>query len=281
LQNIISHSETKTSAKSTVMSLAKGFRVLEVFESSEPELVLSQIAQKAGFDPGTTFRLVKTLVMLGYLRQVDGAKRYRLGLKVLDLGFHAIGRMELHASARPILRSLVGKVSEAASIGVLDGAEVVYVERVQAGLVRLGVSVRIGSRIPAYCTAMGQCILAHLPAELRFEILNMRERPRLTPLTPVSIPQIEERFERVRRLGYALSDQDTVAGLRVIAAAILDPDGHPYAGVSVAAPSVACTLDEFVVTSAAPVMKAAEDLSRIMRISGSSAMVKEGRRVAS
>ncbi|MGH9629366.1 MAG: IclR family transcriptional regulator [Bryobacteraceae bacterium] len=259
--------------KSIVMSLAKGFRVLEVFDDRDPELTLSEIAEKADLDAGTAFRLVQTLLMLGYLRHASSGKRYCLGLKVLDLGFNAIARMDLHSSSRPLLRSLVGQVNEAASIGVLDGPEVVYVERVHAGLARLGVSVRIGSRIPAYCTGLGHSILAHLPIEQRMEILNMRERVKLTPRTPTSIADIEERLERVRRLGYALSDQDTVSGLRVIAAPILDPDGHPYAGVSVAAPSVACSLQDFVASSARPVMEAAKALGRILSLAGSSANV--------
>jgi len=74
----------------------------------EPELNLSQIAERAELDSGTAFRLVKTLVMLGYLRQVENTKRYYLGLKVLDLGFNAISRMDLHASARPNLAGAGG-----------------------------------------------------------------------------------------------------------------------------------------------------------------------------
>ncbi len=264
--------------KSIVMSLAKGFRVLEVFDEHDPELTLTEIAQKADLDAGTTFRLVQTLLMLGHLRQASGNKRYCLGLKVLDLGFNAIARMDLHSSSRPVLRSLVGQVNEAASIGVLEGAEVVYIERVHAGLARLGVNVRIGSRIPAYGTALGHSILAHLPLEQRMQVLNMRERVKLTPKTPTAIADIEERLERVRRLGYALSDQDTVPGLRVIASPILDPDGHPYGGVSVAAPSMACSLEDFVANSAKPVMDAANALGRIMSLAGSSANVPQGPR---
>jgi IclR family pca regulon transcriptional regulator len=258
--------------KSLVLSLAKGFRILEVFDGREPELTLSQIAKRAELDSGTAFRLVKTLVMLGYLRQADNTKRYYLGLKVLDLGFSAISRMDLHASARPILRGLVGQLNEAASIGVLDSSNVVYIERVHAGLARLGVNVRIGSRIPAYCTAMGHSILAHLPFEQRVGILNMQERVKLTPRTPVTIPEIEERLEQVRRIGYALSDQDSVSGLRVLAVPILDADGHPYAGVSVAAPSVASSLEDFVANSAGPVRQAAKDLGRLLSLAGSSVL---------
>ena len=260
-------------AKSLVLSLAKGFRILEVFDSTSREMSLTQIAAKAELDPGTTHRLIKTLVMLGYLKQAPEAKRYFLGLKVLDLGFHSLARMDLRDSARPILRSLVGRVNEAASIGVLEGAEIVYIERVQANLARLGVSVRVGSRIPVYCTALGLAILAHIPLDRRMEVLNLRERVKLTPRTPVTIPDIEERLERVRKLGYALSDQETVSGLRVLAASILDADGHPFAAVSVAAPSIVCTLEEFVASSAEPVMAAARDLGRLLSVSGATAAV--------
>lgn len=255
--------------KSLVLSLAKGLRVLEVFDAQEPELTLSEIALKAELDAGTTFRLVKTLVMLGYLRQAETGKRYRLNWKVLDLGFNAIGRMDMHAVARPILRSLVGRVNEAASIAVLDGADAVYVERVQLGLGRLGVTQRIGSRVPAYCTAVGHAILAYTPLEERLRVLHLRERVKLTPHTPVSIAEVESRLEQVRKLGYALSDQETVLGVRVIAAPILDTDGQPWAALSAAAPSFSSSLEEYVAHTAGPVMEAARTMARVLRISGS------------
>jgi len=253
------------------MSLAKGFRVLEVFDAREPELTLSQIAARAELDPGTTFRLVKTLVMLGYLQAADG-KRYRLGLKVLDLGFNAFGRMDLHTIARPILRGLIGPVNEAASIAAMDGAEMVYLERIQIPLGRLGITQRIGARVPVYCTAVGHAILAYLPMEERLRILNARERKKLTPNTPVSIAEIESRLQKVRELGYALSDQDTVLGVRVIAAPIFDPDDHPWAAVSAAAPWMACSLQEFVEHTAPALVNAAEHLTKVCRISGPTAL---------
>jgi IclR family pca regulon transcriptional regulator len=251
-----------------VMSLAKGFRVLEIFDAEEPQLTLSQIAARADLDPGTTFRVVKTLVMLGYLQACEN-KSYRLGWKVLDLGFNAFGRMDMHTIARPILRSLIGPVNEAASIGLLDGPDVVYIERVQSGLGRLGVTQRIGARVPAYCTAVGHAILAHLPLEQRVALLNARERVKLTPNTPVTIPEIEARLERVRQLGYAVSDQDTVLGVRVVAAPIFDPDDRPWAAISAAAPWMSCSLDEFVEHTAAPLLNASRTLTKVLRISGS------------
>ncbi len=259
-------------SKSLVLSLAKGLRVLEVFQAQQPELTVSEIAERADLDAGTTFRLVKTLVMLGYLRQIPQSKRYSLDWKVLDLGFNAIGHMDLHAVARPILRSLVGEANEAASLAVLDGADAVYVERVQFGLGRLAVTQRIGSRVPAYCTAVGHAILAHYALEERLRILNLRERVRLTPNTPVSIAEIERRLKAVRELGYALSDQDTVLGVRVIAVPILDLDGHPWGAISAAAPSFVCSLERFVDQSRDALMEAAKTLGKVLRVTGSAAM---------
>lgn len=258
-------------SKSIVMSLAKGFRVLEVFDAHEPELTLSQIAARAELDPGTTFRLVKTLVMLGYLQAAEG-KKYRLGLKVLDLGFNAFGRMDMHTIVRPILRSLVGPVNEAASLAVMDGPELVYMERVQLPLGRLGITQRVGARVPAYCTAVGHAILAHLPLKERMQILNSRERTKLTPTTPVSIPEIESRLQKVRDVGYAVSDQDTVLGVRVIAAPIFDPDDRPWAAISAAAPWMACSLQEFVAHTAPAVVAAGRNLTKVSRITGPTAL---------
>ena len=149
--------------KNTVQSLAKGFRALQAFTAEEPELKLAEVARRAGLDNGTAYRLLETLVMLGYLERFPETKQYRLTLKPLELGFNAIARMDLRTIAQPELRALVGTVREAASIGILDRDEVVYIERYQEGQARLGVDIRVGSRIPAYCTAIGHSILAFLP----------------------------------------------------------------------------------------------------------------------
>ncbi len=258
--------------KNVVQSLAKGFRVLEAFNAGYPELTLSQIAARADLDSGTAFRLINTLVMLGYLERVEDSKCYRLTFKVLDLGFNALGRMDFRDVARPILRSLVGQVNEAASIGILDGADIVYVERVQAGMARLGVDIRVGTRLPVYYTAIGHSILAFLPWEDARRILKMRERIRITPKTVISLSHIEARLTEVRNRGYAFSDQDAAPMLRVLAVPILDDDGHPFASLSVAAPSVHMAAKQFVDTAVKPLMEAATKIGRAISISGASGL---------
>jgi len=256
------------SQKNTVQSLAKGFRVLEAFTAQEPELTMAEVARRADIDNATAFRLLNTLVETGYVHRVPDTKKFRLGLKVLDLGFNAIARSDLRTHARPILRSLVGEINEAASIGVLDGADVIYVERIQAGLARLGVDIRIGNRVPAYSTAIGHAILAGLSQPTQISILQSQPRKQLTATTPTGLDELLARLEQVKQRGYAVSDQETVSGLYVLAAPIFDTDGIPLAGLSIAAPAFQTNLRDFEAAGARAVVQAAQTLSRALQSGG-------------
>jgi len=254
--------------KSLVHSLAKGLRVLEAFTAQAPERTLAELARAAGLDNATAFRILNTLEAAGYVARAGDPRRFRLTLKTLDLGFTAIARQELRDAAQPVLRSLVGAVNEAASMGVLEGAEVVYVARVQAGLARLGVDIRVGSRVPAYCSAIGHALLAFTDRAEQAELLKRLPRVKLTPATPTALSEIQARLAEVRTRGYALSDQEVVAGLRVMAAPVLDAKDRPLAAISVAAPSLRAPRAEFVKLTAGPLTAAARELSRLVQTAG-------------
>jgi IclR family pca regulon transcriptional regulator len=268
---------SRDSKKNVVQSLAKGFRVLQAFTSEEPELVLAEVARRADLDNATTFRLLNTLVMLGYVTKVGDSRRFRLALRCLDLGFNAIAHSDLRRLARPVLRTLVGEVNEAASIGVLDGSEVVYVERVQAGLARLGVDVRIGNRVPVHSTAIGQALLAFHPRETQIEILEAAPRAKLTERTVTDLNALLKRLGTVRRRGYAVSDQENVAGLCVLAAPVKDIDDIPIAAISVAAPIMRVSAIELEKAGAAPLLEAARLMSRALEASGSASAIPQPR----
>jgi IclR family transcriptional regulator, pca regulon regulatory protein len=255
-------------SKNRVQSLAKGFRVLEAFTAQDAELTMAEVARKAGIDNATAFRFLNTLVEIGYVKHVQDTRKFRLALKVLDLGFNAIARLDLRERARPILRGLTGAVNEAASVGVLDGSDVIYVERVQAGLARLGVDIRIGSRVPAYSSAVGHSILAWLPRLAQISILQSQPRKQLTETTPTALDVLLARLVEVRRRGYALSDQETVSGVYVLAAPVLDIDGIPLAGLSIAAPAFQTTLKDFEDAGMRSVMQAARELSFSLQTTG-------------
>lgn len=254
--------------KSIVKSVGKAFAVLQSFSPTAQELVLADVARAANMDNATAHRLLKTLVELGYIERVPDSRRFRLSLKCLDLGFNAIARSDLRSIARPLLRDMLGARVEAASLGILDGADVVYIERIQAGFERLGVDVRVGNRVPAYSSALGRAILSGLPVESQKAILASSKPRRLTEHTELDVERILARIAEATQLGYAVVDQETVAGIRVIAAPITDRDGVPNAAVSAAAPTFRGTLGEFVEESRDQILDIAKRLSLAVSASG-------------
>ena len=264
----VSVREPDEDTRNVVNSLAKGLRVLEAFSAERSELTLTEVASLAKLDPGTAFRMLNTLVKLGYVSRVPDSRRFRLTLKVIDLGLHAIGRADLRETARPILRSLVGELNEAASLGVLDGADVLYIDRVRAGLTRIGVDIRIGTTIPAYCSAIGQAILAYLPPAELTRLLATSPRSGSFPNKPMTKDEIKRDLADVREHGYALRDSYFGSGLRILAVPVLDLDNYPVAAVSVAAPAGRMTSKEFRSRALEPVRRAAKDIARTIQASG-------------
>jgi IclR family transcriptional regulator, pca regulon regulatory protein len=255
--------------RSTVQSLAKGFRVLEAFTADEPEMTLSDVCASTGLDPGTTHRMLNTLVALGYVARAADGKRFRLSLKVLDLGFHAIGHQDLRAIVRPYLRDLVGSLGEAASFGVLEGSDVLYIERVRAGAIRLGVDIRVGTTLPAHISAIGQSILAFLNANELAQVAGTQASRGHPYQDKRSVTEIMPELRKIRKMGYALTPSSLTEGLQILAVPVLDPDGHPVGAISIAAPAARATLDEFEAMALEPLRDAARNIARALEAGGS------------
>ena len=243
--------------KNVVRSLAKGFRILQAFKPDEAEMTLSQIAARTSLDSGTTFRLINTLVSLGYLARVNGTRRYRLGLKVLDLGFSTIGGMDVVRNARPILRSLLDGIAYSANLDVLDGTDLVRVERVlrnvhgTPGSPRTGLPGQgLGLRTSLESTVMGQAAMAYVAGSGAID---------------------EGTRTQIRKRGYVHragkgGDED-----HVIAAASLDAEGRARAVVSVTCPNSVCSEQEFVSGYATRVVHAARRIGRLFDFAGTAA----------
>jgi IclR family pca regulon transcriptional regulator len=219
--------------KNHVASVGKAFAVLRSFSSEHFELTLSEIAATAGLDRGTAFRLIQTLVELGYLQAVPQSRRFRLGIACLDLGYTVLSRGSLRPMAEPLLRELVPDVGDAASLGILDGGDVVYLARVGAGLDRHKMDRRPGTRIPAYSAALGHVMLAHLSREEQIARLESRPRVKLSERTLTDLDALLARLDQVKKKGHAVSDGENAYGLRTLATPIFDAQGLVIGGLSV------------------------------------------------
>lgn len=255
--------------KSAVQSLAKGLRVLESFSAAAEEMTLSEIAAASGLDAGTTFRLLNTLVDAGYVRRIADSKRFRLSLKVLDLGFNAIAHQDLRALVRPLLQSLVDQVGEAASFAVLEGGDMLYIERVRAGFSRLGVDIRIGTTIHAPVTLIGRTILAFLPADrLKRALATPPRHP--TPSVPVpDRAALDIVLAGIRRDGYLIGQSAITPDLRLLAVPVTGRDGWATGAISVVAPTIHSSDDDLKARALPAMLAAARDIARAQAASGS------------
>ncbi|KJC52570.1 IclR family transcriptional regulator [Bradyrhizobium sp. LTSP849] len=237
--------EPKTNPKNYVASVGKAFAVLKSFTSEHFELTLSEVAAQADLDRGTAFRLIQTLIELGYLQAVPQSRRFRLGVACLDLGYTVLSHGSLRTIVEPLLRDLVPDVGDAASLGILDGGDVIYLARVGAGLDRHKMDRRPGSRIPAYSAALGHAMLAHLARDEQIRRLDARPRVKLSERTLTDLDALLDRLDLVKRKGHAVSDGENAYGLRTLATPILDAQGLVIAGLSVTVDAMRMDLPTF------------------------------------
>jgi IclR family pca regulon transcriptional regulator len=160
-------------------SLERGLAILGCFTPKRPVLGIADIADELGMSRSTTHRYVITLVALGYLEQ-GASRKYRLGLRVTDLGMSALNSTGLREHAHPYLEELRQRTSYTTSLGVLEGAEVLYVDRVRSfrrGQGKIDLNLHTGSRVPAYCTAMGKLLMAYLPEAEQRDLIAPTRSP--------------------------------------------------------------------------------------------------------
>jgi len=253
--------------KNQVQAVAKAFAVLKAFGRGLPALTVAEVAAAAGLDRGTAFRLIHTLVGLGYLRAVPEGRRFRLTLKCLELGHAVLAATDLPGHATPLLRQMVPGLAEAGSLGVLEQGEVIYLARVEAGLERHGLVRRPGTRIGAYATALGQAMLAFLPRAAQVAHLEAVPRVKLSERTLTDLDALLARLDAVRARGFALSDGENAYGLRTVAAPVLDAAGVPIAGVSLTAGVGGVGTEAFFAAAIPAVQRLAAELGEGVRLS--------------
>ena len=193
-------------------------------------------------------RYIVTLTALGYMEQTAN-RRYRLGLRVLDLGMSALSSSELGEQAESYLDDLRKRTNYTASLAVLDGSEIVYMRRARSfkrGQHKIDHNIRVGSRSPAYCTAMGKILLANLPASVQDEIVYEIDLKRRTANTITTKKALRAELEHVREEGLAVSDQEQHDGLIAIAAGVRDSSHTVVAAISLAAHVSMISLEEMV-----------------------------------
>jgi IclR family transcriptional regulator, pca regulon regulatory protein len=243
-------------------SLERGLAILSSFTPEHFIRGIAEVADELGMRRSTTHRYMSTLVALGYLEQ-GAARKYRLGLRVADLGMSALNSTALRERARPYLEELCRQSSYTTSLAVLDGPEIVYIDRVRSarrGQGKVDLDLPAGTRLPAYCTAMGKLLLANLPEEEQRKLLADLKLTKMGPNTITSKGPLRSELEQVREEGYAVNDQELAPELYAIATHVRS-ESEVVAVVSMSAHSSMISLEEMVEHLALHLIAVADGIS--------------------
>jgi DNA-binding IclR family transcriptional regulator len=232
---------------SGVRSLGRAFELLEHLADAGGEMTLSELAAVSALPMPTIYRLMRTLVEGGYVRQ-GPTRRYALGPRLIRLGESAARLLGVHA--RPVLAALVDEVGETANMALLEGDEAVYVAQVPS-LHSVRMFTEVGRRVKPHCTGVGKALLAQLPPATADEILLRTGLPAATSHTITDQQTFRAELDRIRAQGYALDDEEQELGVRCVAVPVR---GAPtLAAISVSGPQGRLTRD--VVGTIIPIMQ--------------------------
>ncbi|MFA5514697.1 MAG: IclR family transcriptional regulator [Desulfuromonadales bacterium] len=250
----------KEKAEYIIQAVSHALDLLEQFHGDVDEMGVTELSKRLKLHKNNVFRLLATLESRGYIEQNKATENYRLGLKSLELGQTFIKQMGLLRQAKPILERLVGHCKETSYVAIFKEGFVVYLDVVETDLTVRVVS-RVGSRLPAYCTAAGKIHLAFMSDEEVDAILPSGELKAYTPNTISDREVLRQELRQIAEQGFSIDNEELDPGVRCVAGPIRDYTRRIVGAVSVSGPSMRFS-DERIEKELIPlVIQAAEDLS--------------------
>jgi DNA-binding IclR family transcriptional regulator len=240
--------------------LARAVRVLDTFSPDEPELRVGEIARRTGLHVATASRLVAELVAQGLLER-GPHRQVRIGMRMWELGSRSSPALSLRDAALPYLEDLHAAVGHHVQLGVLDGTDVLFIERLSARDAVVNFS-RVAGRLPLHISSSGHVLLAHAPPELAERVLAGPLRA-WTPATLTSAAPLRAALDTVRRQGFAFLAGHVHAEAAGIAVPVRDATREVVAALSVIVPS-----DERAHTAVPALLAAARGVTRALTSPG-------------
>jgi DNA-binding IclR family transcriptional regulator len=225
-----------------VPGLKRGLNVLEALAAAERSLGVSEIAERLSLTRSSVFRLIYTLRYMGFLEPVGGTKEFRLGGRVLNIGFAYLASLDIIELARPELELLRDRTNVSTHLAIRDHCEVLYLCCVQT---RTGFfsNMNVGTRLPAHATPMGWLLLSDLTNRELAAVFAGRDLQPLTRLTPRTIPDLSVRIAECVACGHVISRGIMEPGGSSIAAPVFDKSGRVVAAIDISGPDSAFDLE--------------------------------------
>jgi IclR family acetate operon transcriptional repressor len=221
-------------------SLVRAMTLLERLSLTASGMTLTDLSQQLGMPSATTHRLLNTFEEMGYVEHDSTLGLWFIGFKTFSVGNAFLNRRDFIATARPYMRRLVDQCGETVNLAVIDDGEVVYVGQVQSPEM-MRMIVKLGSRSPIHASGVGKTLLASMTEKGVSTILQRKGLARFTERTIDNPANLRVELSHIRKLGYALDDEEHSVGLRCVAATIFDENGVALAGLSLSGPKARIT----------------------------------------
>ncbi len=221
--------------RDTSSASVRAFSVLDALVQDDGPVALAELARRVGLPKPTVHRLLAQLESAQLVGREPGGRRFAAGARLSALALRVLSNSTHRGARRAILQSLVDELGETCNLTMLDGAQIVYLDRVETPS-PLRLNLQPGSRVPLHCTASGKLLLALLPAPRRARLVRQLRLEAQTANTLVARPALETALKRIRRERLSTDAEEFITGLVCVAVPILAADGRAVAAVAMQAP---------------------------------------------
>jgi DNA-binding IclR family transcriptional regulator len=250
----------KEKSEYLIQSVSHALDLLEQFHDEVDEMGVTELSKRLKLHKNNVFRLLATLESRGYIDQNKVTENYRLGLKTLELGQTFVKQMGLLRQSRPVLEWLVKHCNETSYIAILKDFDIIYLDAVETDLTVRVVS-RVGSRLPAYCSAAGKAQLAYMSEEELDKYFSTKEMKRYTQNTITGVDELKKELKKITEMGYSIDNEELDTGVRCVGAPIRDYTRRIVGAVSISGPSMRLSSERIEKELVPLAKKAAEEIS--------------------
>ncbi|WP_339164902.1 IclR family transcriptional regulator [Siminovitchia sp. FSL W7-1587] len=219
-------------------SVVKALQLLDYFTEGETDLSLREISERSGLPKPTAYRLLSSLEYMGFLtknKHSDQDVRYRLGLKLLELGGIVADQLELRKVAKPLMKKLQADINETVHLVVREGNEAVYIEKVESNHA-LRLYTRVGRRSELSLGSGPKLLLAYMPKQEQEKVISQMSFERFTDNTVVDAEELLKKIEEIRSNGFSISYGEQDVGTVGISYPVYNRKGSVVAALSVSGP---------------------------------------------
>lgn len=226
-----------------VQSVDRTLSILELISDYNEGLGITDISEKVGLHKSTVHRLLGTLIYKGYVVQDVNTNKYRLTLKLFELGNKRIGDMDILDASKIYTEALMESINEVVHVVIRDNDDIIYIDKVEADN-NIRMASKVGRRSPLYSTSVGKAILAYLDEGEVQRIWNNSKIEKLTEKTITDYDVFLQELSKIKKLGYAEDDEENELGVRCIGAPVFNFRGEVEGAISISGPTFRVTKEK-------------------------------------